>query len=265
MNRDKVRDLQQPVEAHAFDAGGRKRLLRHVGVMGDDAQPERFCLGRERARDVAEADEAEHASGQTVDRNDSRHFPAAGLHQRVGERDLARERKEQRHGMVRHLVHAIVRHIGHGDAELRRRLDVDIVDAQAEAADRLAARELAQQLAGKLRVGDEHGVGIARHRQNVLGCRALRHAQLGVDTRERRLRRIERGKRAVGDGDYEAGHEALHTRNVITLATPLDSRNWAASCPRATRGCCRPRYSPSVREPPPRRCRGAGSRPHWTF
>ena len=83
---------------------------------------------------------------------------------------------------------------------------VDIVDAEAEAADRLAARELAQQLARQLGVGDEHRVGVARDREDVVGRRALRHAQFRIDARQRRLGRIERGKRAVGDGDDGTGH-----------------------------------------------------------
>ena len=102
----------------------------------------------------------------------------------------------------------------------RRRRDVDVVDAEAEAADRLAARELAQQLAGQLGVGDEDGVGVARHRQDVVGRRALRHAQLGIDARERGLRRIERGKRAVGDGDQGTGHERLHFVVMPGLSRP---------------------------------------------
>ena len=108
---------------------------------------------------------------EPVERHDRRHLPAAGLHQLVGERDLARQRQQQRHGVVGHFAQAIVRHVGDRDAELRRRRQVDVVDAEPEAADRLAARELAQQLAGQLGVGDEHGVGVARDRQDVVGRR----------------------------------------------------------------------------------------------
>ena len=125
-------------------------------------------------------------------RHHRRHLPAAGLHQLVGERDLAGEREQQRHRVVGHLAHAIVRHVGDGDAALGRRRQVDVVDAEPEAADRLAALELAQEIAGKLGVGDEHRVGVARDRENIVGRRALRHAEFRVEARERRLRGIER-------------------------------------------------------------------------
>ena len=100
--------------------------------------------------------------------------------------------------------------------QLLRRRQVDIVDAKAETADRLAALELPQQLAGKLCIGDEDGVGVARHGENVVGGCALRHAVFGIEPRQRFFGRIERRKDAVGDGDQGAGHGAL------TMQTPAD-------------------------------------------
>ena len=51
---------EQSVEAHALDAGGGEHVRRHVRIVRDDPQPERLGLRRQRARDVAEADQAEH-------------------------------------------------------------------------------------------------------------------------------------------------------------------------------------------------------------
>src|SRR5215831_10781611 len=95
MDGDEVGDFEQPVKAHALDPGGGERLLRHVRIMGDNAQPERLGLRRQRARNVAEADETEHASGEPVDRDHGRHFPASGLHQLVRQRNFPRQREQQ--------------------------------------------------------------------------------------------------------------------------------------------------------------------------
>ena len=75
------------------------------------------------------------------------------------------------------------------------RRQVDIVDAEAEAADRLAAGELAQQLARQLGVGHEDRVGVARHGEDVVGAALFAMRILRIEPRQRLLRRIERGKR----------------------------------------------------------------------
>ena len=168
-------------------------------------KPNALAFGASVARNIAEADETEHLAFEAAQRHDRRHFPAAGLHQLVGERHLAGERQQQRHGVVRHFAQAIIRHVVDGDAALLRRRQVDIVDAKPEAADRLAARELPQQLAGKFCIGDEDGVGVARHGENVVGGRALRHAIFGIEPRQRFFRGVERRKDAVGDGDRGLG------------------------------------------------------------
>ena len=133
------------VEAHALDTGGLERILGHIRIVGADLEAEGLGLGRQRAWDIAEADEAQHLAFEPAQRHDRRHFPAAGLHELVGERHLAGEREQQRHGVVGHFAQAIVRHVVDGDAAFLGRRQVDIVDAEAEAADGLAARELAQQ------------------------------------------------------------------------------------------------------------------------
>ena len=100
--------------------------------------PKACALGATSARNVAEADEAEHGAFDAADRHHRRHFPAAGLHQFVGQRDLADQRQQQRHGVVGDFADAVVRHVIDGDAFLLGGRQVDIVDAEAEAADRLA-------------------------------------------------------------------------------------------------------------------------------
>ncbi len=111
--------------------------------------------------------------------------------------------------MVGHFVDAVVRDVIDLDAFLAGGDQVDIVDAQAEPADRLAFGELHQQLARQLGVGDEDRIGILCDRQNVLRRGAFRHPQLVIDAGQRRFRRIERGKHVVGHSNQEAGHTKL--------------------------------------------------------
>ena len=159
------------------------------------SSPKAFALGASARGNVAEAEKAENAALEPVQRHDRWRLPAAGLHQLVGERDLAGHREQQRHRVVGDLAQAIVRHIGDGDAERCRGRQVDVVDAEAEPADHLAALELFEEIAGELGIGDEHRVGVARHREDVVGGRRFRHPQLRIDALERGDRGIERVER----------------------------------------------------------------------
>ena len=191
--------------------------------MGDYTQPERLCLGRQRARNVAEADQSEHASGKPMNRDEWPHLPTPRLHQRIGLCDLAAKREDESHCMVGNLVHAIIRHVGHGDAKLARGGDIDVVDAEPEPADCLAFAQLPQQVAGQPGVGDENRVGVARHGEHVVGGRAFCCPKLRIDALERGLCGVERGKRAVGNRDQEPRHQSLSIRQPLTiLATPPD-------------------------------------------
>ena len=69
--------------------------------------------------------------------------------------------------MVGHFAQAIIRHVIDRDAKRLGRRQVDIVDAEAEAADRSALFELPQQLTRKFGEGHENGVGVARHGKTI--------------------------------------------------------------------------------------------------
>jgi hypothetical protein len=172
-------------------------------------------LGDERAGNIAEPDQAQHLPGEAAQRRHRRHLPAARLHQLVRKRNFAREREQQRHGVVRHFMHAIVGHVCDHDTELGRRLGVDIVDAEAEPADRLAALQLPQQLARQLGIGDQDRIRIARHRQDVLGRHALRHAHFGIEARQRGQGGVKRGEDTVGHGDDGSGHGVLQSTTTL--------------------------------------------------
>ena len=194
MHRDEVGPCQQIVEAHSFDAEGGRRVRVDVRIVSEDFQSKRLGLGCERARNIAEAYEAERLAFQAPQRHDRRHFPAAGLHQLVGKRHLAGEREQQRHGVVGYFAQAIIRNVIDRDAELLCCGQIDVVDAKAEAADRLAVLQLPQQFARQLGVSHEDRIGVARGGENVVGGGAVRHAVFGIEPRQRVFGRIERGK-----------------------------------------------------------------------
>ena len=137
-----VGSIEEGVEVDALDT----RSLEHVRlcerIEGNHFDAEGLRLGRDQARDVAEADKAEHRALDAADRHDRRHFPTAALDELVGQGDLADEGKQQSHRVVGHFADAVVRHVVDGDALFLRGDQVDVVYAETEAADRPAASEL---------------------------------------------------------------------------------------------------------------------------
>ena len=209
MHGNVVGGLEQRVEVDALDLRRLEHFRLNVGVVRDDLDAEGLRLGRHQARDMAEADEAEHGPFDAADRHHRRHFPAAALYQFIGERDFADQGEEQRHGVVGDLADAVVRYVIDGDAFFLGGGQVDIVDAQAEAADRLAFGELAEDFTRELGIGHQDGVGILGYRQNVVGIDTFRHAISRIELRQLRLGEIERRKHAVGDSNNRAGHWRL--------------------------------------------------------
>ena len=70
--------------------------------------------------------------------------------ERVRLRDVAREREHQRHGVLGGGDDVRLRRVGDDDAALGRRLDVDVVDADAGAADHLQVVGAVDQVGGQL-------------------------------------------------------------------------------------------------------------------
>src|SRR5207248_1968843 len=121
---DEVGAREQIIETHALDAGRGECILRDVWIVGEDVKPKRFGFRREHARDIAEANEAQGLALEAAQRHDRRYVPAGRLHEFVGQSYFARERKNERHGVVGDFALAVIRHIVDRDAErLLRRLE----------------------------------------------------------------------------------------------------------------------------------------------
>ena len=113
-----------------------RALGRQERIVGDHlhAQPE-GAVGDDRA-DIAAADDAERLAGD-LDAHEAVLLPLAGLRRGVGLRDLARERQHQRDGVLGGGDRIAERRVHHDDALGGRGRNVDIVDADAGAADHL--------------------------------------------------------------------------------------------------------------------------------
>ena len=136
--RDEVGAAQQVVELDLLHAqlhrplGGQERIEGdHLHLQADGA------VGDDRA-DVAAADDAERLGGE-LDAHELGLLPFAGLRGAVGLRDLAGQRHHQRERMLGRGDGIAEGRVHDDDALGGGGLDVDVVDADAGAADHLAA------------------------------------------------------------------------------------------------------------------------------
>ena len=124
--------------------GGDERVER------DDAHAERAGADGDELADAAEAEHAERLA-LDLDAAELRALPLAGGERRVRLRDVAGEREHQRDGVLGRGDHVGLRRVGDDDAALGRGGDVDVVDADAGAADHLQVVGALDQLGVELR------------------------------------------------------------------------------------------------------------------
>jgi hypothetical protein len=124
------------VELDLLDAHFDRALRRQERIEGDDLhlQAER-AVGDDASR-YCRADQAERLAGD-FDAHEAVLLPLAGLGRGVGGGDLAREREHQRDGVLGRGDRIAERRVHHDHALGRRGRNVDIVDADAGAADDL--------------------------------------------------------------------------------------------------------------------------------
>ena len=136
VQRDEIGAAQQIVELHLLHADLHGPLRRQERIEGDHLhlQPD-GAVGDDRA-DVAAADDAERL-GEQLDAQELGLLPLAGLGGAIGFRDLARQRHHQRDGVLGGGDGIAEGRVHDDDALGGRGLDVDVVDADAGAADHL--------------------------------------------------------------------------------------------------------------------------------
>ena len=134
MQGDEIGAAQQFLERDLFDAEIARPLVGQKRIVGDHLHlhAER-AVGDDRA-DIAAADDAERLA-ENLDAEKFVLFPFAGAGRGVGFGNLPRQRQHQRDGVLGGGDRIAERRVHHDDAARRRRRDVDIVDADAGAAD----------------------------------------------------------------------------------------------------------------------------------
>jgi len=124
-----------------------------------------------------EADEAERPPHEAVYGLPRGHFPAAGPHHAVVERDLARRREDQRHRLLGNLLDAIRRVVRDDDPGLRRGVQIDGVHSDSVAGDDPALGHSRHHVRG-----DGPGVGVEQSVATLrLGQKLLRRFRLECD------------------------------------------------------------------------------------
>ena len=186
MDRNVVRLRKQLIDSRRLGARSPDLGSVHVRVVRQHPrQPEPGQLAVHRARDQPVAQQAEGLAADAVGRAVAREPPAAVADAPVGVRDLADAGQEQRQRMVGHVLDAVIRHPSDPDAALGGRVDVDVVIADAVAADDPAApHPLDDPPRDRLQV-DDHGVGIAAGGGDVGGIGGPLYLQ-GRDRRQDR-------------------------------------------------------------------------------
>ena len=227
VQRDEIGAAQQVVELDLLHAQLHGALGREEGIEGDHLHLEADGAVGDDGADVAAADHAQRL-GVELDAQELRLLPLAGLGGAVGLGDLAGERHHQRDGVL-----------GGGDGIAEGRVhdddalggggpDVDVVDADAGAADHLQLGGGGDDLLGGLGGGaDGEAVVVADDLlQLVLGEPDL---HVGVDAAL--LEDVDGGGRElVGDEDAGRGHGAFSDGEGGIPISPLYSGERERPC-----------------------------------
>src|SRR5437868_2347660 len=151
MERDELGDRVDLVRRlHALGAELAEPIGGDVRVVGDDVHPK---AERPPCDLLADSPETEHAEGLAgeLDAAVRLPLPASLLQRGVRLRDVARERDEQADGVLGGRDDGGLRRVRDDDAAARRRLDVDVVDADASASDHLQVRRALDDVGSQLR------------------------------------------------------------------------------------------------------------------
>ncbi len=149
MQRDEIGAAQEFVELDFFDAEMQRALGGEIRIVGDHLHLQADgAVGDDRA-DIAAADDAERL-GENLDAEKLVLLPFAGARRSVGLGDLPRQRQHQRDGVFGGGDRIAERRVHDDDAARGGGRNIDIVDADAGAADHFEAVGLFQKLGGDL-------------------------------------------------------------------------------------------------------------------
>ena len=152
MQSDEIGAPQEIVQLHLLDAHVAGALGREEGIEGDDAHPEAQRPVGDDGADIAAADDAQHLGGD-LHAHEAVLLPLARLGGGVGGGDLAGHREHHGDGVFGCGDGIAERRVHHDDAPTGCCGNIDIINANARAANDLEAGRLLQQFGGDLGVG----------------------------------------------------------------------------------------------------------------
>ena len=178
-------------------------------VVGDDAHAEPEPTPRDLPSDPPESEDAERLAGE-LDPGEALALPGAGRQRRMRLWDVSREREKERDRVLRRRVDRRLGGVGDDDAASCRRVDVDVVDTHACAADHLQPSRAFDQRGVHPRPG--------AHDERVEVADDL--GQVGVavlDDVEPALQKLEP---RLGDGLADEDARSLWFRHARRRSTP---------------------------------------------
>ncbi len=226
--RLRIHDLER---RRRLDPQLAEALERHVRVVGDHAHSEAERSPRHLPADPAQAEDAERLPGE-LDPREACPLPGPGGECRVRLGHVAGDREQQRNRVLGRRHDGRLRRVRDHDPPPCRRVDVDVVDAHARAADHLQPARFLDERGVERRPGaNDDRVELADDRPE-LGLRVL-------DDVEAAPEKLEPG---LGDGLPD--QDARGIRHGRLRGTPR-------ALARRRRRAPRPRHSPREAPRPP--------------
>lgn len=145
MQRNEIGASEKFVQLDLGDAHLLGALLRKERVVGNDMHLQADGAGADDRADIASADNAERLAGD-LDAHEFRLFPFAGLCRGIGCRKLAGDGEHQRDRMFGRRDRIAEGRVHDDDAAARSGRNIDIVDADAGAANDLQVRRRSDDL-----------------------------------------------------------------------------------------------------------------------
>ncbi len=192
MTGDEIRLCEKGGQTDQLDAALMGVLGCHVGIIGDHAHAQRDGSLGDFLGDAPEPDGTQHFVAH-FNAHELAALPLAGAHVRAGRRDVARQRHQHGDGVLGRGDHIARGRIDHGDARLGGRFNVDVVNADAGAADDTQLLARPDHLGGRL--------GGAAHEQGVVvadDLDQLLRRQIGADVDLKAVRFHKRGQAGFG-------------------------------------------------------------------
>ena len=158
MAQNNVTDLSQPLHRHHLNAELLCHFLGKIRIISHQLHAKTLGHHRRLAGNAAAADESHGHAINPVELGRVRKIPLLLLADLfVISRDVAQCGENQCHGVLCHLVKAVIRYIGHCNPQFLGRIQVNVIHAHGGVCNDLQIRQLLQNAAGERRVLRQRG------------------------------------------------------------------------------------------------------------